>query len=144
MSLKLEHQNDAGKKSDSAVFFDWQMLALEAVPDYPDLIENKAVWLKINEAMSISRASVINFMNSLLDMGLLRGVEKTGKGGPRWAYQFESDREYFDKRVCSVLCQTLAQEFPDFNLEKMSTPWFNRIGYTSDPYFPQEPWGHSF
>lgn len=59
-----------------------------------DPLSSRDVYLSINETMprsrynrdAISRASVINFLNRMVDEGVLDYTEKTGKGGHRRLY----------------------------------------------------------
>ena len=38
------------------------------------------------QGKTISRASVINFLEAMKEVGVLKGVERTGKGGHHWIY----------------------------------------------------------
>ena len=105
----------------SAIFTDWQIKALALIPDNThDPVGSKYVWDQINEfGISISRASVINFLNKLYGLDLLYGAELTGKGGRRLNYCFPLDREFFNTRVSSMLLESIVGEYPKVDHFKM-------------------------
>jgi Fe2+ or Zn2+ uptake regulation protein len=55
---------------------------------------SRQVWEKVNNEMAegISRASIINFLNASVDIGLLSYIETTGKGGYRRHYSSKLSR----------------------------------------------------
>ena len=62
---------------------------------------------------TISRASVINFLESMKEMGVLRGVEKTGKGGHRWIYSPAMNETEFKEYVARTILESLMRDFPE-------------------------------
>jgi Fe2+ or Zn2+ uptake regulation protein len=52
-------------------------------------LSSREIWEMVNEELeeTISRASVINFLNAAVDLGLLDFKEITGKGGYRRIYK---------------------------------------------------------
>lgn len=59
-----------------------------------------------------SRASVIFFLNDLVEEGVLTYEEKTGKGGYHRVYYPDMDREQFAKYVTKTITDKLKQVFP--------------------------------
>ena len=101
-NLKLSATSD----SLSSIFKDWQIKALATIPNKGQSpIGSKEVWERTNEdlreefsdvSLSISRASVINFLDYLHKQDLLWGTLGTGKGGKRYRFTFNVDRGYFN------------------------------------------------
>ena len=51
--------------------------------------ESRSVWEYVSEKETISRATIINFLNRMADIGVLSYAEVTGKGGYRRIYKPE-------------------------------------------------------
>jgi len=62
---------------------------------------------------NISRASTINFLNSLVEEGLLRYHEETGKGGYHRVYQSVYDVDGFVDEMVKRITDKLQQTFPE-------------------------------
>lgn len=69
--------------------------------------------------MSISRASVINFLTKIHDLGLIDGVLATGKGGKRFNYRFQIDQQHFNSQVSTMLLGAIIEEYPDVDMFKI-------------------------
>ncbi len=69
-------------------FRPYQIAALDLLWNSEENHSSRQVWEKVNEVLSgtISRASIINFLNASVENGLLDYVETTGKGGYRRLY----------------------------------------------------------
>ena len=69
-------------------FKDYQLEALRTLWESDKGLLSREVWEKVNQRLetSISRASIINFLNDMLKMEILTGVDETGKGGHRTRY----------------------------------------------------------
>ena len=69
-------------------FRTYQITALEILWNTKDTLSSRQVWEKVNQTLegTISRASIINFLNDSVDNGLLDYSETTGKGGYRRLY----------------------------------------------------------
>ncbi len=110
----------------SAIFKDWQVKALACIPnDHGEPVGTKYVWEQTNNHLqkesdnavqSISRASVINFLEKLHEMDLIVGVLCTGKGGKRYNYKYHSNRDLFNEQVSAKLIGSLVEEYPDVNI----------------------------
>ena len=62
---------------------------------------------------TISRASVINFLDSMVDDGILAYTETTGKGGYRRIYMFKYDEAGFKEHIAKVVIRNLLRDFPE-------------------------------
>lgn len=69
-------------------FRPYQIEALELLWNTEETLSSRKVWEQVNEKLdgTISRASIINFLNASVENGLLDFVETTGKGGYRRLY----------------------------------------------------------
>ncbi len=75
-------------------------------------------WLHTNLVLSdrgksISRASIIFFLNAMVDEGVLTYVERTGKGGHHRIYSPAFDESGFKEFLAEKIISHLIQEFPD-------------------------------
>jgi hypothetical protein len=69
-------------------FKPYQIVSLGILWNSEDTLSSRQVWELANEQLpgTISRASIINFLNASVETGLLNYVETTGKGGYRRLY----------------------------------------------------------
>jgi predicted transcriptional regulator len=78
---------------------------------------SKNVFDAVNEAMlgheTISRASIINSLNDLVDDGVLEYTEITGKGGHRRIYKPAFDETGFKQYIAKTMLKKLLTEFPE-------------------------------
>jgi len=77
---------------------------------------SREVWLHVNEALgerTISRASIINFLNAMVDEGVLNYREETGKGGYHRVYLTKLDERAFKKYVAETVIRSLLRDFPE-------------------------------
>jgi len=98
------------------VLKDYQELALRAIWANPEGLGSKAVWDRVNAELkpnTISRASVINFLESMREAGVLKGVERTGKGGHRWVYSPTMDEAEFKQYIARTILESLMRSFPE-------------------------------
>jgi hypothetical protein len=75
-------------------FKPYQISSLELLWSSEEILSSRQVWEQVNMRLpgSISRASIINFLNASVENGLLDYVEITGKGGYRRLYSSKLDR----------------------------------------------------
>jgi predicted transcriptional regulator len=107
---------DTSKTNLQAVFTNWQVKALNVVWNNPEGVISRIVWEKVNEIMpgeSISRASIINFLEDMRETGILKGVEETGKGGYHWVYSPAMNEAGLKKYLASKLVEALMKSFPE-------------------------------
>jgi predicted transcriptional regulator len=99
-----------------AVLKDYQEIALRAIWATPEGLGSKAVWDRVNAELkpnTVSRASVINFLESMREAGVLKGDEKTGKGGHRWIYSPSMNEAEFKQYIARTILESLMRDFPE-------------------------------
>jgi len=75
-----------------------------------------AIWRAVNERLdedkSISRASVILFLNDMVDDGVLGFRDATGKGGHHRVYFGKLDEEGYRKYLLRTVIDSMMRDFP--------------------------------
>jgi uncharacterized protein YwbE len=80
--MKGNIEYDSSEKGLRAVLKYYQEIALRVIWASPEGLGSKAVWDRVNAELkpnTISRASIINFLEAMREAGVLKGDEKTGK-----------------------------------------------------------------
>jgi len=113
---------DPGKTGFEKVLRDYQIEALKMVwADDPEGVTSREVHQHVNKQLegvrTISRASIINFLNAMCDEGVLAYVEETCKGGTRRKYFTGMDEGEFKKHIAKSVLESLMKDFPDQTLE---------------------------
>jgi len=111
MPLKL----DTGKDDMEMFFKDWQVEALRYLwTIQPEGANSRAVWTNVNHRLqgSISRASIINYLNAMVDDDLLAYTETTGKGGHHRIYYMKHDEAEFKQQIAGQIITKLLKEYP--------------------------------
>ena len=69
-------------------FKPYQIASLDLLWNSEESLGSRQVWEQVNQQLpsTISRASIINFLNASVEHELLNYVETTGKGGHRRLY----------------------------------------------------------
>jgi Fe2+ or Zn2+ uptake regulation protein len=99
-----------------AVLKDYQEIALRVIWASPEGLGSRAVCDRVNVGLqgeTISRASIINFLEAMREAGVLRGVEKTGKGGHRWIYSPAMDEQQYKQYLAKTIIESLMRDFPE-------------------------------
>jgi len=108
---------DLGKNKFRAVLKPYQILAMKDLWANPDGRSSRDVYDAVNEAMegkdSISRASIINTLNALVDDGVLGYHEITGKGGHRRIYKPNYNEKEFKQYIAETVLRKLLHDFPE-------------------------------
>ena len=81
----------------------------------PEGLGSRVVWDRVKAKLkprTISRASVINFLEAMREAGVLKGVERTGKGGYRWIYSPAMNEAEFKEFIADTLIKKLMRDFP--------------------------------
>ena len=80
-------------------------------------------WKAVSEALgpdkSISRASVIFFLNRMADQGVLDFRTATGKGGHHRVYYPIMDERGYKKHLLKTVVESLMRDFPEEAKEAM-------------------------
>ena len=107
---------DASKTGFHAVLRDWQLKAMQIVWSNHEGIISRMICEKVNQALegeTISRASIINFLEDMREMGVFNGREETGKGGYHWVYSPAMDEEGFKRFIVEKLITSLMESFTE-------------------------------
>ncbi len=109
---------DPDKTGFEKVLRDYQIEALRMVwDDEPKGVTSREVYQHVNKQLegvrTISRASIINFLNAMCDEGVVNYVEETCKGGTRRKYSTGLDEEEFKKHIAKSVLESLLKDFPD-------------------------------
>jgi hypothetical protein len=107
---------NTSEKGLRTILTDWQEAALRIIWANPGGIDSWTVWVMVNEYLkpkTISRASIINFLEAMRDADILDGVEVTGKGGLRWIYTPAMNEREFKNFIISILISHLLRNFPN-------------------------------
>jgi hypothetical protein len=102
----------------SMVLKDYQEEALRYIWSLNgDGASSRDVWNNVNERLkgykTISRASIINFLNSMVEEGVLTFSEITGKGGHRRIYYAKLDEIGFKKFIAETVLKNLMRDWPE-------------------------------
>lgn len=111
---------DTEKDGLGSIFKPYQIKAIEILLEKKEHMSSGEVWLAILKAeVKISRASVIFFLNDLVDDGLAKFTEETGKGGHHRLYRLVTDdRAEFGSVLADRFIYKLWEIFP--NYERLS------------------------
>jgi len=81
-------------------------------------------WMETNEQLgpekTISRASVIFFLNRMVDQGVLGFRDATGKGGHHRIYYPLMDERGYKKYVLKTIIESKMRDFPEITKETLS------------------------
>ena len=81
----------------------------------------RAVNERLKEGKTISRASVIFFLNRMLDQGVLSWRDATGNGGHHKIYITKLDENGYKKYVIHTLLDSVAKDFPEATEEVLKS-----------------------
>jgi len=117
---------DPSKDGLEKVLRDYQIEALSHVWKHDGGgLTSREVYEAVNESLdgsrSVSRASIINFLNAMCDEGVLDFEEETCKGGMRRRYRKGMDEPAFKKYVASTVLRSLMKDFPEQTLEAIKS-----------------------
>ena len=101
----------------SKVFRDYQEEAVRFIWKVGDRgAISKEVWVHVNETLvdkTISRASIINFLNAMVDEGVINLRMETGKGGYHGVYTPKLDEFSFKQYLAQMVFTSLMEDFPE-------------------------------
>ncbi len=117
MPLVIDPTQDGLEK----VLRDYQIEALKLIWAHNgDGLTSREVYEATNERLeegrSVSRASIINFLNDMCDERILDFEEETCKGGMRRKYRKGLDEFGFKKFIASEVLSSLMNDFPEETL----------------------------
>jgi hypothetical protein len=108
---------DPSKSGFEKVLRDYQIEALRMVWGSAETgATSREVYLQVNKELegikTVSRASIINFLNGMCDEGVLTYEEETCKGGLRRKYFPGLDEEGFKRHIAKSVIESLLKDFP--------------------------------
>jgi len=107
---------DPSREGLEKVLRDYQIEALRIIWNSDNKgMTSREVYQAVNRSLdnkTISRASIINFLNDMCDEGVLKYEEETCKGGTRRKYFTGLDETGFKKHVAKVVLSSLMKDFP--------------------------------
>ncbi|MCX5718964.1 MAG: hypothetical protein NT055_03190 [Nitrospirae bacterium] len=116
MKMNRNLEFNTGESGLRAVLKDYQEHALRAIWKSSVGLGSKAVNDKVNAELipnTISRASIINFLESMREMGVLKGEDRTGKGGHHWIYSPAMTEAEFKQFIAKTILENLMRDFPE-------------------------------
>jgi len=118
--MKNRIEYNPSEKGLRAVLKDYQEITLRVIWASPEGLGSKAVWDRVIAELkpnTISRASVINFLESMREAGILKGEERTGKGGYHWIYSPAMNEVEFKQYIARTILESLLRDFPEETAE---------------------------
>lgn len=115
---------DISKRGLGTVLKPWQEETLRVIWADSGGVGSHYVWEKVNDRLgegSISRASIINFLEWARNLGVLRGIEGKGRGGYRWLYSTNMDEIEFRKYMVRTMINCISREFPNETRKVLKT-----------------------
>ena len=112
---------DPSKTGLEKVLRDYQIEALKLIwGNIGEGLTSREVYEDVNKNLggkSVSRASIINFLNAMCDERVLDFEDETCKGGMRRKYSKGMDENGFKRYVASTVLDSLIRDFPDQTVE---------------------------
>ena len=120
VTLKFNPNRDGLSK----VFRDYEEEALRLVWEKGDEgVISREVWTHVNENLNgktISRASIINYLNAMVDEGVLDYNSRTGKGGYHRVYRPKLVETEFRRFLAETVISSLMRDFPEETREALN------------------------
>ena len=107
---------DTGKNGLEMFFKSYQVEALRVLQSRGEEGANsRIVWNTVNETLPslISRASIINSLNMMVDEGVLSFTERTGKGGHHRVYRLDMTWSELKEYLARIVIDKLIGEYPE-------------------------------
>jgi len=116
---------DPSKEGLSKVLKDYEELALRYIwYECEDGAVSREVLTYVNKELkkldikrTVSRASVINFLNYMVDGDILTYTDETCKGGHRRRYWTNMDEDGFITYIAKTVIDSLVHDFPEATME---------------------------
>jgi predicted transcriptional regulator len=117
MTMTVNLEIDTSQQGLRMVLKDWEEEVLKVFwDDSQKEFTSKLVWDRVNQGLglgSISRASIINFLEDMVEMGVLSKREITGKGGYRGIYSSKMGESGFKRFIAETTLEALMRNFPE-------------------------------
>ncbi len=114
--IKMPFSIDTGKIGLEMFFKPYQVEALRVLQFRGEEGANsRIVWNTVNETLSspISRASIINSLNMMVDEEVLSYTERTGKGGYHRVYKLDMSWSELKEYLARMVICKLMVEYPE-------------------------------
>ena len=114
--FELTLKFDPEKKGLAKILRNYQIEALKSVWNNSEKgLSSREVYKYVNGKIdgSISRASIITFLNQMADERVLEYEERIGKGGFRRVYTPRLNESAFKKYVAKTMITSLLKDFPE-------------------------------
>ncbi len=76
---------------------------------------------QLSEGKSISRASIIGYLNRMVDEGVLGWRDATGKGGHHRIYVTQLDERGYEKYIVRTLLESVSKDYPKETKQVLQT-----------------------
>jgi len=101
---------------------EWEVLALKYIwSENTKGTTTKEVWDGVKEALgetrTISRASIILFLNKMAKAGILDVRFEPGKGGFHGVYSLKMNEKEYQKHIIRLIIDSMKKNYPDEFLE---------------------------
>jgi len=106
----------AGKKGLEVFFLPWQVEVLNYLWSiYPEDANSREVYENVVKRLdkTVSRTSIINYLNEMVDERLILYTESTGKGGVHWRYKIKFSKSEFKEYLVRRVMDKLLSEYPE-------------------------------
>ena len=110
---------DPSKRGLRKVLKEWEALVLRYAWEHEgEFIESWPIWTHVNEVLSgsgrsISRASIIFFLDDMSELGVLSREVVVGKGGTRDKYRALMDERGYRKFIVTTILKSSFRDFPE-------------------------------
>jgi len=94
-------------------FKPWQVEALRVLWSQSEGANSATVWKEVNNITQISRASIINYLNDMVDEEILNYTEVSGKGGYHRVYQLDLSESQLREHLAKLFLAKLIKEYPE-------------------------------
>ena len=121
-AVKTIIEYDTSQTGLRAVLKGYQEIALRVIWESSGPLGSKVVMDQVNKRLedsTISRASIINFLEDMREMGILNGEERTGKGGHHWVYSPSMNEYQFKQFIASTILANMVRDFPRETIEAL-------------------------
>lgn len=114
--IKMPLKIDTGKTGLEMFFKPYQVEALRVLQKQgKEGANSRIVWNTANETLPkpISRASIINSLNMMVDEGVLSFTERTGKGGHHRVYRLDMTWSELNEYLARIVIDKIMAEYPE-------------------------------
>ena len=105
---------NTSKDGIEAIFKPWQYEAVNLLLQAHEDHSSNEMHTRLRErGHDISRASVINFLYGLSELGIIKRREQSSKGGYKGIYHTNNSRYELNDKIVKLFCLKIYESFPD-------------------------------